>query len=59
MIDEIILSIARRPRKVMILYAEPMAHNIILDTGRFELKERLCPDFYQGTYWTYIYESKD
>lgn len=57
MIANICSSIERRPRKVFIFYAEPIGHQIILDTGRFQLKKRICKEYADVSYYSYVYES--
>ena len=56
-IDEIISSLERTPREIHILYAEPMGDHKIMASGRFTRKEYRI-DFYEGTYWTYVYSGK-
>ena len=57
MITNICSSIERRPRKVFIFYAEPIGHQMILDTGRFQLKKRICKEYADVSYYSYVYES--
>jgi SAM-dependent methyltransferase len=57
-ISNILDSLDRNPRKIHILYAEPMGDYIIMTSNRFIRKE-YCIDFYEGTYWTYVYTSID
>ena len=56
-IDELLRSMDRAPRRIHILYAEPMGDAQIMASGRFTRKEYLL-DFYEGTYFTYVYTSK-
>ncbi len=55
-INSIFQSMDRKPRKIRILYAEPMGDSILMDSGRFTRNEYKI-DFYEGTYWTYLYTS--
>ena len=55
-INSIFQSMDRKPRKIHILYAEPMGDSILMDSGKFTRKEYKI-DFYEGTYWTYLYTS--
>lgn len=57
-IQNICDSLDRIPRKIRILYAEPMGHQIIVDTGKFHRKKRICEDYAEATYWSYLYESE-
>lgn len=50
-------SIKRKFRKVHIFYAEPIGHQIIMNTGMFRLKERICSDLSNVSYFSYIYDS--
>ncbi len=57
-INNIVCSVERKPRKVHIIYAEPMGHNVIMQTELFEVEKMYKTDFYEGSYWTYVYASK-
>lgn len=56
-IQNICESIDRRQRKVYILYAEPIGHQLIMKTNRFMLKKSICNDYSEATYFSYLYES--
>lgn len=57
-INNISESLLRKPRKIHIIYAEPMGHNVIMSTGLFDVEKKYKTDFYEGSYWTYVYSSK-
>lgn len=50
-------SMERKPRKVFLFYAEPIAHRLIVNSGRFVVRKRLCDDYSGVSYYCYIYES--
>lgn len=56
-LDNICKSIKRVPRKVYIFYAEPIGHNLIMETKMFKVQNRICNDYSEVSYYSYIYES--
>jgi len=50
-------SYIRKPRKLHIFYAEPIGHDLIMKTGMFRVKERVCSSLSKVSYFSYIYES--
>ena len=57
-IENILQSKKRRERKIYILYAEPIGHQIIMDTGKFEIVKTIYGDWADCTYYTILYGSK-
>jgi 16S rRNA G966 N2-methylase RsmD len=55
-IHSILNSLEKRPREILIIYFHPTAHNILMETERFELVEKLKCFIKQG-YETYIYRN--
>lgn len=56
-LNNICKSIKRVPRKVYIFYAEPIGHKLIMETKIFKVKKRICYDYSEVSYYSYIYES--
>lgn len=56
-LNHICESIVRAPRKVHILYAEPIGHNLIMETELFRICSQICSDYSEVSYYTYIYEN--
>ena len=50
-------SLKRKPRKINIFYAEPIGHHLIMDTGMFRVKAKICSDLSNVSYYSYIYEA--
>lgn len=50
-------SLKEKPRKIHIFYAEPIGHQLIIDTGLFYVKEKICSGLSNVSYFSYIYES--
>lgn len=50
-------SLKEKPRKIYIFYAEPIGHQLIIDTGVFQVKEKICSGLSNVSYFSYIYES--
>lgn len=49
----------RHPRQCHIFYAEPIGHQMILDTGIFEQSGCVKSDYSDISYYAYIYDSKE
>lgn len=56
--EHIVDSIKRNPRMVRIVYAEPMCHSLILDSGYFQLEREIGMDMGGLTYNANIYVGK-
>lgn len=56
-LDNICKSLSNKPRKIYIFYAEPIGHNLILETKLFKLSKCICNDYADVSYYSYIYES--
>ena len=56
-LNNICKSIKRVPRKAYIFYAEPIGHKLIMETKIFKVKKRICYDYSEVSYYSYIYES--
>lgn len=56
-IENICGSINRKARKVYIFYAEPIGHQLIMDTKMFKVKEQICSNLSGVSYYSYIYEN--
>lgn len=56
-LNNICKSIAKKPRKVFVFYAEPIGHQIILETNMFRLSKCICNEYADASYYSYIYES--
>lgn len=56
-LDNICKSMRRRARVLRIFYAEPISHNMILETGKFVIEKRICNDYSNVSYYSYIYRS--
>ncbi len=50
-------SIRRRKRKIRIIYAEPIFHNMIMSSGKYKLIYKNENDYSNVSYYTYVYES--
>lgn len=50
-------SINRKSRTIRIFYVEPISHNTILETGKFEVEKQICNDYSNVSYYSYIYKS--
>ena len=55
--NHIISSIRRKKRKINIVYAEPMCHKLIINSGLFRKTGRYGHELSGITYDTYVYES--
>ncbi len=56
-IRNILSSVERKPRKIHILYAEPMGHDVIVSSNCFMKTKEYKTDFFEGTYWSFLYEN--
>lgn len=56
-LDNICESINRSPRNIRIFYVEPISHNMILETGRFEVEKEICNNYLNVSYYSYIYKN--
>lgn len=56
-LNNICRSMEERSRKIHIFYAEPIAHSMIMDTGKFQIKQKICSNLSNVSYYSYIYES--
>lgn len=60
-IGNVVASLERRPRALVLIYAHPELASVIDDCGRFELvevlKPRLRPEIREGA-WVNVYESR-
>ena len=57
-LQNILDSLKRKPRKMAIFYAEPMCHSIIMQSGKFELVKKIDRFLGGATYSAYIYETR-
>lgn len=55
--NNICKSLINSPRKIYIFYAEPIGHQLILETKRFKISKRICNNYADASYYSYIYES--
>ncbi len=56
-IGNILDSLKRKPRKMAIFYAEPMCHNILMQSGEFKLVKKIDKSLGGVTYSAYIYKT--
>lgn len=56
-INNILKSLERRHRKIRILYAEPIAHNYLLSSGRFKSTDCIVSKYGGVSYYMMIYET--
>lgn len=56
-LDNICKSLVNKPRKIFIFYAEPIGHQLILETKLFKVSKLICNDYADASYYSYIYES--
>lgn len=56
-LENICKSMERKKRKMFIFYAEPIGHQLIIETGKFMVKERISSNLSNVSYYSYIYES--
>ncbi|MCM1231271.1 MAG: class I SAM-dependent methyltransferase [Ruminococcus flavefaciens] len=57
--ENICKSLKRFPRKIHIFYAEPITHQMIIDSRLFKVSDVICGNYAYGSYFSYIYESID
>lgn len=50
-------SLKRKPRKMIIFYAEPMCHDVIMQSGKFALVRKVGKTLGGSTYSAYVYET--
>ena len=56
-LGNILDSLERKPRKMAELYAQPMCHSIIMQSGKFELVKKIDRFLGGATYSAYLYET--
>ena len=56
-IDNILDSLKRKPRRIMIFYAEPICHQLLIDSGYFKMVQKIGSGMGGITYQANIYES--
>lgn len=56
-LENICKSMERKKRKIFIFYAEPIGHQLIMETEKFKVTERICSNLSGVSYYSYIYES--
>lgn len=56
-LDNICQSLLDKPRKIYIFYVEPIGHQLILNTNMFKISKKVCDEYSDVSYYSYIYES--
>lgn len=53
----ILESLKRKPRRLIIFYAEPMCHDVIMKSGKFALVKKVGKSLGGSTHGAYVYET--